>query len=193
MADVKVRKQEASESGGGRELQRGERGMSRQRGWETMSMSPFGFFSSDPFSMMRHLHEEMDRTFSRFLGASESRGGTAAWNPAVEVREDNGQLKVCADLPGLKPDDVKIEVTDNALIIQGERKHEYEDKSEGKYRSERSYGYFYRQIPLPEGADPDKAKAQFRDGVLEVTLPVAEQRSNRRAIPIEGGASSGKK
>jgi len=142
---------------------------------------------------MRRFHEEMDRTFGWFFG-TEPDGGRESrrWAPSIEVAEHNGQLQVHAELPGLKPDDVKVEVTDAALIIQGERKYEHEENKGGVYRSERRYGEFYREIPLPEGANPEQAKAQFTNGVLEVTLPVPEQKSNRRAIPIESGPSNGR-
>jgi HSP20 family protein len=82
-----------------------------------------------------------------------------------------------------------VEVTNDSLIIHGERKVEHEHKLGGAYRSERRYGEFYREIPLPEGTNPEQAKAQFRNGVLEVTLPVPQQASNRRQIPIQSGDS----
>jgi len=78
-----------------------------------------------------------------------------------------------------------VEVADNQLIIQGERKYDHEEKKKGWYRSERSYGQFYPAIPLPEGANTEQAKAQFNNGVLEISLPMPEQKSNRREIPIE--------
>src|SRR2546422_10564118 len=88
------------------------------------------------------------------------------------------------------PEDGKVEVTDGALIIQGERKYEHEENKKGVYRSERRYGQFYREIPLPESADVERAKAQFNNGVLEIKLPVPEQVSKRREIPIASGSST---
>jgi HSP20 family protein len=188
MADVNVKKQN-SENNEKALQKRNERGLSR-RGWDrpSFSLMPSDLFSSDPFSWMRRFHEEMDRTFARFFG-KESDGESGVWYPAIDVSERDGQLQVHAELPGLKPEDIKVEVTDDALIIQGERKYEHEDKKGGVYRSERRYGQFYREIPLPEGANAEQAKAQFRDGILEVVLPVAEQSNNRRTIPIESGSS----
>jgi HSP20 family protein len=92
---------------------------------------------------------------------------------------------VRADLPGLTKDDINIAVADDAITIRGERRQEREESEEGFYRSERSYGSFYRQIPLPEGVSAEDAEATFRDGVLEITMPApqrAEQRSRRLEI-----------
>ena len=111
----------------------------------------------------------------------------ASWTPAVEVRERDGQLVVSADLPGLNKDDIKVEVTGEGLVIQGERKSEHEEERGGVHRSERSYGSFYRSIPLPEGANIEQAKAQFNNGVLEVSVPIPKAQEKTRRIPIESG------
>jgi HSP20 family protein len=162
--------------------QQSQGGLSRQGFWEPFSWwNPSEFFSN-PFALMRRFSEEMDRTFARFFTPREGEG---FWSPAVEVSESDGQLKVHADLPGLEPRDVRVEVDNNELIIRGERKFEHEEKKKGYYRSERRYGQFYRAIPLPEGANLEQVKAQFKNGVLEVTLPVPEQKSTRREIPIQ--------
>jgi HSP20 family protein len=76
-----------------------------------------------------------------------------------------------ADLPGLSKEEVKVELVDNALIIEGERHDKREEKRAGFYSSERSYGKFYRRLPLPQGANTEDARASFHDGVLEVTMP----------------------
>ena len=95
---------------------------------------------------------------------------------------------VRADLPGLSRDDVKVDVTDDAITIQGERRREHEDERGGVYRSERSYGSFQRVIALPEGAITDQAKASFRDGVLEITMPApSEQVTRGRRLEITEG------
>ena len=141
-----------------------------------------GFFTN-PFSIMRRLTEEMDRAFSTSWGLGREMG---AWWPAVEVKERDGNLMVYADLPGLHKEDVKVEVNDEGLVIRGERKTEHDENQLGFHRSERSYGQFYRAIPLPEGAQPDKAQAQFKEGVLEVKLPLAESaRHHSKEIPIK--------
>jgi HSP20 family protein len=101
------------------------------------------------------------------------------WAPVIEVYQRNDEFVVRADLPGLKKEDVKIDVTDNALTIQGERRQEEETERRGVYRSERSYGSFYRTIPLPEGAITDQAKATFNSGVLEITMPAPPDQFTR--------------
>jgi HSP20 family protein len=104
------------------------------------------------------------------------------------VRESNGTLSVSAELPGLNKEDVKVEINNHALIIQGERKRESDEERGGIHRSERSYGSFYREIALPEGAKLDQAKAEFNNGVLEVKVPIPQDQKTTRQIPIEGAS-----
>lgn len=119
----------------------------------------------DPFGMLGALHREMNRLFDDFgFGGF----GRMAWTPQIEVRERDGKLHICADLPGLTRDDVKVEVMDNNLTIEGERRSEQQDERSGW--SERSYGRFFRSIPLPEGVNPDTAKASFENGVLDIAF-----------------------
>jgi HSP20 family protein len=125
------------------------------------------------------------------LGINRGEEGKTAWTPTVEVNERDGKYVVHAELPGVKPDDVKLEITDDAVVLQGERQCEREENKGGVHVTERRYGNFYRAIPLPEGAKIDEARAKFENGVLEVEVPVAEQRSNRRQIPIEGSKGQG--
>jgi len=82
---------------------------------------------------------------------------------------------------------VKVEVTDDALIIEGERKREHKEEQEGYHRYERSFGRFYRSIPLPEGAKPDQAKAELNDGVLKISVPAPEVKKKVRQIAVEQG------
>jgi HSP20 family protein len=151
----------------------------------------------NPFQTMRRFTKDMERLFEDFQGFRfpsffktdfapfRMELETVAWAPQIEVLQNNGQFMVRADLPGLKTDDVKVEVTDDLLTISGERKLETEDKREGFYRSERSYGSFYRQIPLPEGAKTEKASATFRNGVLEITMPAAKVEPSTRKLEIK--------
>jgi len=138
---------------------------------------PLGkLFTLSPFALMREFTSEMDRMF---------RGAV----PAVDIKVADGALVVTADLPGLKKEEVKIEVTEKALTIAGERKHEEKEEKPGFRKVERSYGKFYREIPLPEGAKIDLAKAELADGVLTVSMPVPEAKKGRY-VPIEEGGKA---
>jgi HSP20 family protein len=145
-----------------------------------------------PFDMFRRLDEDMDRLFNQLWGGGRSlmrgRGADASsmWMPQVEVREEGGKLHVCADLPGLRKEDVKLSLEGDQLIIKGERQssHEEGEQGSGYYHSERSYGSFYRSIPLPEGVDPQTAQADFKDGVLDVTFE-APRRQQQQTRQIE--------
>jgi HSP20 family protein len=110
------------------------------------------------------------------------------WAPDIDVYQKNDQLIIKADVPGLTKDDVSVDITDDAVTIQGERKAEREEEREGFYRTERSYGNFCRVIPLPEGAITEQAKANFRDGVLEITMPAPPAATKSRRLEIAEGA-----
>jgi HSP20 family protein len=143
----------------------------------------------NPFSLMRHLTDEMDRMVSGFW-SGQGNDGHSLWWPPMEVTEDKGTLTVTVDLPGLKPDDVKVEVMEGSLIVSGERKEEREVRDRTFRRSERRYGRFRRAVALPDGADTTKARAAFSNGELKVSIPVKETAPATREIPIE---SSGEK
>jgi len=187
----------------GTDVQRSQAGEYQRRG---TIPSVYSGFDEGPFAMMRRLSDEMDRLFEGFgIGRgffpSFGRGTTGAqsggelpslWTPHVEMCERGNKLVVSVDLPGVKRDDVNVEVEQDAITIQGERRQESTTNERGLYRSERSYGSFYRQIPLPEGANPDSANATFRDGVLEIELDAPQQQSKGRRLEIkEAGSSSG--
>jgi len=150
----------------------------------------------EPLVVMRRMSEEMDRLFERFLGrplgmaAGLSQGGTRNWAPAVEVARRNDQLFISADLPGIRREDVHVEIKNDKLTIEGDR-HPQAQGSEQEYRrTERPYGHFYRLIPLPEGVDPNAAAASMHDGVLEITLPVTPPPGTRgRRLDIQSPSS----
>jgi HSP20 family protein len=177
------------------------RGLSRREPFPEM----WGF---GPLSLMGSLADEMERLFENFglsraqllpLGRRELRAkgagetGIGFWSPEIEVLEREGQLVVRADLPGLKREDIRINITDDALVIEGERRQESEEEKEGYYRSERSYGSFYRNIPLPQGVETENAAASFQDGVLEITIPAPERVQRRRQIEIGEGTAGEEK
>jgi HSP20 family protein len=152
--------------------------------------SPFfggDFFSLSPFAMLREMTDWMDRSVTGGPYRSGLSGESAVWAPSIEVHEKNNNLIVSADLPGIDPKDVMVEEENGMLVIRGERRREHTEEREGFRRSERSYGSFYRTIPLPEGARTDEAKAEFRNGVLEIKVPIEESKSHRRAIPVQSG------
>ena len=154
----------------------------------SLSVMPFDLIFMNPFSVMRRMTEEMDRAFQT---SNSANGGSALWAPAVEVSQTDSRYVVRAELPGLKPDDVQIEVTEDGLVLSGERAFERDLDKGGIHRTEIRYGRFYRVIPLPDGASVDQAKAKFENGVLEVTVPLAEENRERRRIQVEGsGATS---
>ena len=176
-------------------------GLSRRQGTAPVLGGAGG--RMNPFAAMRRWSEDMDRLFQDFgfgqlgLGLSPFRdlgmlGGrlgpgqneSADWSPQVEAFRRGDNFVVRADLPGMKKDDVNVEVENNVLTISGERTDEHEEKREGFYRSERSYGQFYRAIPLPEGVSADQCDATFKDGVLEISLKVPQQREKSRQVPI---------
>jgi len=175
------KEKEAQEKGG--VVRREERGV----GTPTQRENPFG--------MMRRLVEQMDRMFEDFgfggglsprIQVGRSGFGESVWAPDVDIFERDGNVVVRADLPGLKRDEVQVEIRDGALAISGERRHEQERREGSWYRTERSYGRFYREVPLPEGVDLEKAQAMFEDGVLEVTMPAPPARGARRIEIMEG-------
>jgi HSP20 family protein len=141
-------------------------------------------FGVNPFALMRQFTEDMDHV----LGQASLPTGDAVWSPAIELKQKNGKLFVTAELPGLKKEDVKVHVDGDTLVVEGERKQEKEEKREGFYHSERSYGKFYRSILLPDGAMADQTAAQFNNGVLEVTVPISEAKAKRQEVPVQEGS-----
>jgi len=152
--------------------------LNRWLGFET-PLFRGSLFGVNPFALMRQFTDDMDRAFGQPVN------GGGEWRPAIEVKEKEGKLLITAELPGVKKEDLKVNVTDNTLTLEGERKEEREEKRRGFYHSERSYGKFLRSIPLPEGAKTDQIAAQFKDGVLEITVPVPPAQKNGKQIPIK--------
>jgi HSP20 family protein len=155
---------------------------------------------------MRRISDEMDRLFesfglgrsffpSEFSGAQSAYGdqqaASALWAPHVDVVEREGKLLISADLPGVKKEDVKVEINQDSVTIQGQRHQERTSSDRGYFQSERSYGSFYRLIPLPEGANTENATATFRDGVLQIEVQAPSQQSRGRTLEIKGDATSG--
>ena len=158
--------------------------------------------ADNPLAMVRRMQDDMERIFRAFgiprfttalapareleelLASAPGLTQAAQWSPQIEVLERDNALVVRADLPGVKRDDVEVNVENDVLTIRGHRRHEQRDSDGGYRRTERSYGSFFRQIPLPDGVEPDQIEASYENGVLEVTIPSPREPRGRRRIDI---------
>lgn len=127
----------------------------------------------------RSLRGELDKLFEDFFGSQVVRGGDGAtagvWTPAVNVREDVNNYYVEAELPGMLREDIQVEVENNVLSLKGERRFEKKEEAESYHFIERSYGSFYRSFALPKNVDSENIGAEYKDGVLHITLPKREE------------------
>jgi HSP20 family protein len=158
-----------------------------------------------PFRLLERFADEMESMFDDVgfgrgwlsprgsWSRPQLRRGFDVWAPDVEISQQDNELVVRADLPGMKKDDISIDVTSDDITISGERRQEQQSERGGVYRSERSYGAFCRTVPLPEGAITDQATATFKDGVLEIRMPAPpEQVTRGRRLEIKEGAGAKK-
>lgn len=152
---------------------------------------PHLFEGAFNFPMFRRLGREIDFLFDRFgLERTFVEPAETVWTPDVEMFRRDNALVIRADVPGMTKNEVTVEVTDGQLVLRGERKQEKEEKKEGYYRAERTFGAFYRTLPLPEGTKIDEAKATIKDGVLEVVVPTMKLEEKKRTLPIEESAAT---
>jgi HSP20 family protein len=138
----------------------------------------------DPFPSLRPIHNRFDRLVNEVLvsqgGKGEDEPRRASWLPSVDIHENEDQITLRAELPGMTEDDVELTVDKGRLTVQGEKRLEKED-TDGEYcRIESTYGSFYRSFPLPDLVDQDNIEAHFENGVLSVTLPKAEAAKPKR-------------
>ena len=155
----------------------------------------------EPAREMQTIQQEMNRLFGSLLDAPEGSGGGSLrrWIPAMDLVEEGDHYVLRADLPGVREEDINVELEEDVLTISGERRAEHEERKEGYYRVERASGRFSRSLTLPDGIDPDSIEAQFENGVLTVTIPKPEERRPRRVAisvgekspVIEGSGSEG--
>lgn len=176
------------------------------RSGQEWGFSPFGgdddWATGTPWQAMRRMQEDMDRMFGQFFGGGGAQrttpatlsGGTGSqsWAPNVDISQTDGEWRIEADLPGVKKDDIQVEVRDHHLVLNAQMQQETGGDTSGDgqqqrqyHRRERRYGYFQRVIPLPEHVDEDAVACTFQNGVLTVRVPKAEpSRPLGRRIPI---------
>lgn len=149
----------------------------------------------DPFLALR---ERMDRLMDEFFGGFDAWPFASRWaispfewrigafTPRIDVRDEDNQIKIDAELPGMSEKDVDISLSGDAIVIKGEKKQETEEKEKNYYRMERSYGSFERAIPLPADIDRNKVEASFKNGVLSITMPKTKEAVEAtKKIPIK--------
>ena len=131
----------------------------------------------EPLRDLMMTQREFDRLFREAFSPALGEGevSTRTWAPPVDIFENGDNLVLKAELPGINPDDVEIRVEDNTLYLKGERKFEKEVKEQNYHRVERSYGTFTRTFSLPNSIDSDKVAANYKDGVLTLTMPKKEE------------------
>ncbi|MDB5925419.1 MAG: hypothetical protein JWN13_4355 [Betaproteobacteria bacterium] len=147
-------------------------------------------YSRDPLSNLQQIADEMDQLFETFFYGTPARSQRqgqqsrtpALWVPDVELQEEGNQLRIDIDLPGVPKENVRVQLQEGMLVIEGERRDERTEggEREGFRRTERIYGSFYRAIPLPDSADVEHAQAQMKDGVLEIIVPLQQEKQPRR-------------
>lgn len=138
------------------------------------------------FSLQRDVNRIFEYFWKRFDQPIGAIGRGDSGGPRTDVAETDSAVEVSVELPGLEREEVDISLTESALTIKGEKKSEREENRKGYHLSERSYGSFYRSIPLPSGIDTDKASADFKNGVLMVTLPKTQEAlSNVKKIEVK--------
>jgi len=134
----------------------------------------------EPFREIAALQNDMGRLMSAFLGQGDGETTGRTWVPAVDVWETENELVYAFDLPGIPEDKIAVEFDDGALTVSGERERVDEVKNDRFYRFERRFGSFSRSVALPQGVTEDDVKADYRDGVLQVTVKKPETPKPRR-------------
>ncbi len=132
----------------------------------------------EPLAELGELRSRFDHIFNELTD-----GRQREWTPAIDVERDNGNLVVRADVPGIKPEEVKIEIEDDILTVSGEHEERTEQKDKHFLRRERRYGSFSRSMALPHGVEAKKIKAKTHDGVVEVTVPLPKE-AKRETVKI---------
>ncbi len=138
----------------------------------------------DPWTTLPSLQDRINRLFEEAFpartGAREEETALFDWRPAVDTYEEGDKIVIKAELPGVKKEDVSIDVKDSVLTIKGERKHEENINEDNYYRRESAYGKFQRAFTLPDAVDPEQIEATYKDGVLKVSVPKAEESKTKK-------------
>ena len=148
---------------------------------------------SEPGALIRRMFRDLDPwSEARIPFAGLQRTFTdVPWVPPLEVTERDNRLTITLDLPGLQKENIDVSLSDEGLVIAGERAHEAESKKNDWFTTERTYGRFYRVVPMPEGLDYKEVKATFKNGVLEITVPIpAAAAKAPYKVPVEGGSEA---
>jgi HSP20 family protein len=150
---------------------------------------PFGTVRrrGDLFGDLSRMQQEMNRFFDEFFGERQGEMAESNWMPTVDVSENDAEMIVRAELPGMKQEDIDVNLQDNILTLSGEKKQDEKVEKENYHRIERSYGSFTRSFTLPENVKADDVKASFKDGVLSITLPKTEAAKPKK-ISITAGS-----
>ena len=141
----------------------------------------------DPWRKLQQLQREMGTLFDPLLSTEDESAtiATSDWVPAVDIKEEDNQFLVVADIPGVAPENIEVKMENGMLSIKGERKEEFKEEKEGYRRIERSCGTFHRRFTLPETADPKGITAKSNNGSLEVSIPKREALAQSRRINVE--------
>lgn len=154
--------------------------------WKKQEVEESKFTS--PIEYFTNFQKRIDDLFEEFFGdfGLPSNRNLGSFYPRVDIRDNETNIVVHADLPGIDEKDLEVSITKDSIILQGEKKYEFEEKKENYFRKERSYGSFKRIIPLPVEVDDSKAEAKYKNGVLTITLPKSEKaKQNIKKIPIK--------
>ncbi|MGQ9672923.1 MAG: Hsp20/alpha crystallin family protein [Candidatus Aminicenantales bacterium] len=150
----------------------------------------------DPFRDLMTLRDRMNRLFEDVFTSArgeEKELISSSWTPAVDIYEDENQLVLMAEVPGIDEKDIEIKLEDNTLSIQGERKIEKETKEENYHRIERAYGSFYRSFTLPNYIDQEKIQAEHENGILKITMPKRPELKPRKVKILKAAEGKEKK
>jgi len=137
----------------------------------------------DPMDEMRRLQKEMDDMFASFFERGHGGRELAEWGfraPLSDIEDKDDSLVVTAELPGMDKEDIKIEVDKDSVSISGERKETKEEKERDYYYCERSYSGYKRRFALPEQVNPDEVEAEYKDGVLKVTMKKEKPKESKK-------------